>query len=228
MAANFVIVSMGRTGSTLLVGLATSHPEVECLGEIISPHGKFSAFAPMSRKEFLERHAYETAKPIKGFKMPFDWAIKQAGVFEDLRQLGYRVIRLRRANLVAHLVSSKLAGVNMDYASQGEYAKQAITVSPWEFVQFVGYVSVANKCLDEMVEGFDIFDVEYAQLLNPVIHKRIVAFLGAKPFELTVNTVRSRTKPLQEVITNYSELSRFFRSSPYANMWPPIETVESV
>ena len=222
LATNFVIVSMGRTGSTLLVGLVNSHPDVECQGEIISPHGKFSAFASMSRTDFLAHHAYETDKPIKGFKMPFDWVIKQAGVFEDLRRLGYRVIRLRRADRVAHLVSSKLAGLNMNYESTGAYAKQSITVSPWEFVQFTGYVSAAEKCLDEMIDGFDILDVSYEHLLKPDTHKQIVAFLGAKPFGLTARTMRSRTRPIHEVVTNYAELSRFFQASPFRRMWPPI------
>lgn len=223
MAGRFVIVSMGRTGSTLLTGLLNSHREIECQGEIISPHGKFSQFKDIRRKEFLRRYAYDTHKPIKGFKMPFDWAIQEAGVFEDLKELGYCAIKLVRANPLDHFVSAKLADLNIDYSSQSSYANQAITVSPWEFMQFLGYASAANMCLDAMIAGMPKIDVGYENLLMTKLQSKILNFLGAEPHELKAQTVRSRTKPIEEVIKNYHALSVFFRDSPYAPLWPNLD-----
>jgi len=211
---------MGRTGSTFLVGLLNSHPEIECQGEIISPHGRFSKADGLNRRQFLKQQAYETGKPIKGFKMPFDWVMGQAGVFEDLRHLGYRAIRLNRKNRLEWFISSKLAGANSDYSSQQEYKNQSIEVSPWEFLHFLGYVDCANKMLDNMINGFDTLPATYEVLSEPRTHEQLTAFLGVQPYPLTPQTVRSRTKPLNEVISNYEELAAFFRSTPYAHMWP--------
>lgn len=202
----FAIVSMGRTGSTLLVGLLNSHPEIECRGELFGPGAQYSEFSGLTPKEFLEHHAFESDLPIKGFKMPFDWILKHPGIFEDFRQLGYRIVRLNRANVLAHLVSIKLAQLNNNWNSRNPYTVEKATVKPSELWEFLGSRNVTNAVLDHFSAPLETARFDYETILTPESQQRLLSFLGARPHPLAPDTIKQRRKPLAATIEGFAEL----------------------
>lgn len=204
----FAIVCMGRTGSQLLVRLLNSHPEIECKGELFGPHREYSEFPALTRREFLEQHAYDTDLPIKGFKMPFDWILDHPGIFDDFRHLGYRIVRLNRENVLAHLVSIKLAQRNNDWASRNRYSMETTSIKESELWEFAGSRSSCNTVLNRFSAPLETAYFSYEALLAPELQRRLLKFLGAPPVALTTDTVRQRTRPLSETIENIAELRR--------------------
>jgi hypothetical protein len=215
----FVIVAMGRTGSTMLTGMLDSHPQIECRGELFKPGGEFQ-HSGLSRRPYLERAAYLTNAPVKGFKMPFDWILDHPGIFDDLLALGYRVIRLTRVSPVEQFASALLAQKNNAWNSEEPYAAQSIEIDPWNFLTFLGTASLANVAMDRMTAQFQRLYLTYESLGDAQTRASLLRFLGVAQHALTTSTVRSRVVPLQEAVTNYQELVRFFSGGPYAELFP--------
>lgn len=221
--SRFAIVSMGRTGSTMLVGLLDSHPGIECKGELFGPHGAFHQHTGTSRREYLERYAYDTDQAIKGFKMPFDWILDYPGIFDDFSALGYKIVRLNRRRPLDHFLSINLAQANMNFESQEKYKVQKITIDPWQVVTFLGSRNTQMTVLDRFCANANAETefVDYEDLTSEACHRRLLGFLGASPQPLTAMTVRQRRGGLRDSIGNYDELVAFLRCSPFAGLLPP-------
>lgn len=216
MAGPFAIVCMGRTGSTLLVELLNSHPDIECRGELLGLQSGYVEHPGISRRTFLEQHAYSTELPIKGFKMPLDWIFNHPGDFDDFRELGYKIIRLNRRNALAQLVSIKLAQLNTDWGSKRQYTQQKTRVEPMELFTFVGAQSSYNAVLDRFSEPFQIAQVNYEDIMTRECQDRLLNFLGARPHALTTPTVKQRSGTLADSIENFAELNAALSKTPYA------------
>lgn len=206
MSTRFAIVCMGRTGSSLLVNLLNSHPDIECQGELFRPATAFSKFPGMSRREFLEKHAYEGDLPIRGFKMPFDWILDHPCIFDDFRHLGYKILRLNRRNALSHFVSIKLAQLNNNWGSRHPYSIGKTSVDAVELYQFIGSRHSCNTVLDRFSAPLECITLHYETIMAPQSHADVLQFLGARPHALTTDTIKQRSRPLAEAIENIAEL----------------------
>jgi hypothetical protein len=210
-----VIVCMGRTGSTLLVHLLDSHPEIEFRGELFLPQGDFEQRTDTTRRDYLRSGAYRTTARVRGFKMPFEWILKFPGVFEDFRALGYKVLLLHRTNYLSQLVSAKLAASAVDYSSLRAYPEQSIIIDKWELAHFFGIAHYLNgHVLPNLAQGMETHVVRYEDLHDKATQQALLDFLGVERQPLTTPTIKARTNPLSEVVANYGELKLFFSDSP--------------
>lgn len=222
----FAIVSIGRTGSTMLQNLLDSHPEIECKHELFHPDPAmrdvtfYQYSGQLSRQEYLRKQAYTTEKPVKGFKMPVSWLPMQPGAFEDIAKLGYGVIRLKRRDVLAHFVSLKLAILNSEWTSRVEYVRQSCRVEPWEFVRTIATWQYQEVLMDALCKGLQLHEVFYEDVQRTETIDKLLRFLGATPgCTLNTPTIKARTVPLQDSIENYSELTRFFEDSPFSDLF---------
>jgi hypothetical protein len=217
----FAIVCLGRTGSTLLGQLLNSHPAIECGQELFRPgDGLYRQFEHVPRRHFLECHARETELPIFGFKMPFDWLIYHPGVIDDFRALGFQVVRLDRLNELNHFVSVKLAHLNSDWTSTTVYPVQTLAVDPAEFMTWLGYRATATRTLNAMCQGLTTHEIAYERILMTDAQTELLEFLGAESHPLSSPTMKARSLPVWDAITNYSELYEFFRPTQYCSAVP--------
>lgn len=205
---------MGRTGSTLLADQLDSHPQIECGGEIFGAEYGIVEHTGMSRREFLETRAYKTDKPIRGFKMPLDWILKYPGIFDDFRDLNYRIIRLTRTDILGHYVSIQLATKNVNWGSKLPYTNQRVAVDPWGFIAFVYASGFQDMLLDRFSDGMPMAKIDYADLLNEERQATLLKFLGAAERKLTTTTVKQRTVPLRESIENYDAFQAVLATTP--------------
>lgn len=218
----FAIVCMGRTGSTLLADLLNSHPDIECRGELFGLEFGYKDYPNISRREFLEQYAYETEKPIRGFKMPLDWILRgHFGIFDDFRELGYKIVRLNRANILAHWLSIRLAQVNSNWGSKHIYENQHVRIEPWQFLSFIGRRNAWNQLLDALCEGTNPALFEYERLFETAEQARLLTFLGANVASLSTSKIRQRTAPLSDAIENYDELSAALTTTPFSTLAKP-------
>ena len=221
-ADRFAILCMGRTGSTLLVDLLDSHPGIECRGEIFGPREGLVETPHVPRRDFLSHAAWRTAKPVKGFKMADYWIPNHPGLVDDVKELGFRFVRLRRDDVLAQFVSMKLAILNSNWESRETYQNKTLEVDAGEFVAFASDRDRQEAWMDGLCRGTPTVQIEYGQLLDPRAQARILDFLGVRragPLRLRHHRLRAgRIKaldvPLRQAIRNWGDLRREVDGSP--------------
>jgi hypothetical protein len=102
-----VIFGSGRTGSSLLMDLLNSHPEIECEDEIPS-HRVLSA------RRFLDARAALSRRPVFGFKLKLHHLTTQgitdpAAFLGRLHAGGCRIVHLTRRDRLRQALSSAVA-----------------------------------------------------------------------------------------------------------------------
>ena len=213
----FAIVCMGRTGATLLQNLLNSHPDIECQGELLNPMIAPYRYFEGTSRQFLKQ-AYETQKPIRGLRLPYDSIMHHPAVFRDLQELGYRIVWLSRRNSLEHFVSVKLA----------LYDRQRIKVDPIQFLEFRGSQASAEVFLDFATRPFNRTHIDFDDLLDPVAMFDLQTFLGAAPRLLTSSTIKGRTIPVHEAVENYNDLISYFADTTYASIFRTLEPEEPI
>jgi hypothetical protein len=219
----FAIVCMGRTGSTLLVDMLGSHPRVECKGELFNPvKGEYLRSRTLAtRQSYIGGEAFETNKPAKGFKMPFDWLLLQPGIIDEFRLLGYRIILLHRRNSLDHFISMKLAALSGYWDSDRPYVVETLRLDPWEWIRFSHGCDLTFGILAKLVEGMSSLSLYYEELFERDAQQRLLSLLDVPFHELKAQrTKRTRIKPVHEIIENYAEVVDFFHDTPYAHYFP--------
>jgi LPS sulfotransferase NodH len=119
----FVLFSTPRSGSSHIVSLLDSHPEITCLGELFNLNGAVLRDLGMKSKkmawtvgtaplEFLQKvvdlhDAKHNCKPLLGFKMMLHHDPRVVDFI--LEQMDWKVIVLERQNKLAQWSSMKMA-----------------------------------------------------------------------------------------------------------------------
>lgn len=103
----FVLLSQHRSGSTLLVSLLDSHPDIQCMGELFY-HPKLFPMAYLRSLELTSR------KNGFGFKLMANHIRYQRyrdpeKCVDDLHRNGYQIIKLVRRNLLSSAISLSYA-----------------------------------------------------------------------------------------------------------------------
>ena len=212
MRSYFVVTGIGRSGSTMLVHLLDSHPDIECKGEEISPFGINSKFPDLPYRTLIEDRLFSGNASVCGFKMPWDWTLQYPEVWATFKELRPKFILADRENKLDVFVSSKLAALNSDWSSRNAYAKTLIRVSEnelWAALHYYEYMTHANRRMAEAT-GSDVFVALYSQPLVPGHQKQILDFLGVRFAPLSTPTIRARQQPLSDIIENYTELKHAF------------------
>jgi LPS sulfotransferase NodH len=215
MRTYFAIVSTGRTGSTYLQHLLDSHPEIACLGEMISPLGVYAQYREMDLSQFIEERMFGDAEGVLGFKMPWPWTDEFPGVWDAFRSLGFRLISLSRRNKLDQYLSVMLADKTGLWDSSAHYPVQRIEIDPRALRGFFSTVKNVEAFLVDKCSQFDHLSVIYEDLLRGQGHAELQDFLGVTQAPLHVNTVRSRVVPRSESIANFDMLKRQFADSPW-------------
>lgn len=207
----FSVVSLGRSGSTMVQRMLDTHPEITCFGEIIRPNSEYGATPQADIGEFLERKYFAAIAHVAGFKMPLDWIIEYPDVFGAFKTGNYKIIYLTRQNKLDHFLSMKLAIANRNFNSQQTYATQSLPVDPMEAVHFIHASIGIDGALQRMCQRFETMTVVYEDLIQGRGQADMLRFLDVAPQALVSPTLRSRTLSRRETISNYDEVEAVFR-----------------
>lgn len=211
----FAIVSMGRSGSTYVERLLNSHPNIRCLGEVISKSGGYSLQSKPSIEAYIEEVLFGDHDGVLGFKMPWDHIVDFPDVFGVFRRLDFKLIFLRRANKLDQLLSVKLAQLNNQWESDSAYTRQNVEITYDEARTFFTTATYTDGCLKRMCDRFDNFGVTYEDLIAGKEQAPLLSFLGQEVAPLQSGTIRSRTSSQRDAVANYDALAEQFRSTPW-------------
>jgi hypothetical protein len=218
----FIIFTIGRSGSSLLVSLLKSNPEIHCVGELL---GK--------KLLFPERYIHQVAKRFKkgvfGFKLnTYHFRVQNiqdpVAFVGKLSESGYKIISLQRDNFLRQVISHMYAVYRGKYhqkASEGQQKQPQITIEldvlKKELRLFEGYQALEKQILGQ----FPHFALSYEKDLAEEARQqetvnRVAAFLDTPPAPVSTDLVKTTPKELSRIIHNYEEVRQYLQNTPYA------------
>lgn len=210
--SRFVILCLGRTGSTHLQSLLDFHPEIRCYSEPFAPDATGEqAFVHSGESDpvrYLEALEAAAREPVVGLKLPMNSLRAHPRAVEILdASPAPSVIRLRRANSLALLVSRRLmASTGVSQSIYGSYGEAAVELPPDQCVAALEGIETDQAELDALGPGLPSFEITYEQLNAGERLVELQRFLGVEPTELRSWFTKLRSRPLAETVSNWDEL----------------------
>lgn len=217
-----MIFALGRTGSTLLVDLLNGSPDVHCDGEILTRGVVLpTAWVTAHRRRHPDR--------VYGFKVKVDQLLQRqhlpdpADWLGGMHRRGWRVIHLRRRNLLRHVLSNTAASERGRYherAGESPATHRALRIDPMELMHWLG---VRAWTRDE--ERRALADVPHEKvcyeddLLESERHQatldRLSAVLGVAPGRAATTLRPTNQGRLEDLVANYTDVARALAGTPY-------------
>jgi len=221
----FVIFTSGRSGSTLLIDLLNTNPEVLCEGELLKRRVLFP-------ERLLKGYEQKATKPIYGFKL-LSYQLKniQTGISDKkaflhrlVKEEGYQLIYLHRTDHV-RLALSIIYGFqrNKWHRQEGKNSMKVnppFELKPDRFIFFLNELARLKEFEQEMLEGLSYLSINYENdLQKEAMHNqtisRIAQFLGIEEQPSFSNLRKTTPKKLAEMVTNRELLIEAVRNSEY-------------
>ena len=217
----FIVLCRSRTGSTLLVSMLNSHPQVRCDAEAAK---RLNGRPPSKVLDGIYGRQAPSVR-AKGFKIFYIHPLDQSkspiwGQLAGMPDL--HVIHLRRRNILRTVVSRKIAGL------EGVWTKPT-------GVERDGEVERVSFDGDELRREFEqtrrwegqgearfpdqpMLQMVYEDLEADAAgeFRRATDFLGVPFVAPTTHLQRQHPQPLAELIENYGELEVAFRDTEWA------------
>ena len=217
----FVILCLGRTGSTHLVSLLDSHPDIRCFGELFTHHEStldeaFVTSSESTPEDYIAQLTAPLTETAVGFKLPMSSIRANPDALELLEPGDLRVVRLCRLNLLALFVSRRLlASTRVPQSTRGDYGDATVVLDPKQCLSVFRRTEEHERYLDGIAAGKPVFRITYEELATGERLTEIQSFLGVEPTALRSPFNRIRSRPLAETVENWSEVEDALRGSPY-------------
>ena len=223
----FVVYCSGRDGSTLLVDLLNQLPEVHCDGEIL--HTRVTA--PRLYVRYCESIAPGEAYGFKllSYHLTHTQRVSSpAGFLRHLDSSGYKIIHLRRWNLLRQILSAFYVEHRGGYASGYQHQRSAdgqpevtrMSVDVAELDWWLGEFERRARDEEAHLSGLRSLNLVYEDnLLRPEDHQstvnRVADYLGVRPGPVQAGFARLTTDDLADFVSNHEEVVRFLEQTKY-------------
>jgi LPS sulfotransferase NodH len=245
----YMITCPARSGSTMLVQLLRSHPEICSHSEVFTPDritGITGTYCQKSREQagFIERLSRERDRnPIKflykivldlqgkkvvGFKLKHDELVRpEYKVLRDeiVNDRDFRIIHLRRENLLRRYLSqyivNRVTGVTLAVRGQTIPKLQPVVLDPRKCQRDFETVLARQKEFAELFVEHPGFSISYEEMITPGSEKlqALLDFIGVPRRELTTTTQKLGNDDLRSAIINFDELRSYFEGSPFSKFF---------
>jgi len=224
VTVRFVILCLGRSGSSHLQSLLDSHPSIRCFGEVFSDQAppQSPGFINSPYKDeavYLERLIEACEAPVVGFKLPMN-SIKAHP--ESARLVSgdhtMRVIRLSRGNLLAQLISRRLQNTTkISHSLQGGYEGATVHIEVGGALRALERMERDEDALDGLADSHPCHRILYEELEDPGRIEDVQRFLGVEPAALRSWFEKLRQRPLHETVENWDELVAGLQKTRFAH-----------
>lgn len=222
LKGKFFIFAQGRTGSTLLVQLLNSNPDIYCEGEILRRK-------VLSPYHFVKAYSHRSQRPFFGFKVKIyqlttDQRIEHPKAFlERMLRDGWKLIYLQRTDIVRHAMSNVVAAHRRSFhhrTSQGALKLEKFRVDAPNLIHRIKLRERWLRDEAEVLNGFSYLPVHYeTDLLHTDRHQetlnRVFDYLGVARATVKAQLVRTSKDKLADVIENYDEVLRAISATKY-------------
>jgi len=247
-----MITGPARTGSSMLVHLLRSHPEICSHAEVFTPKqitGITGTYLRKSREEagFLEQLSQERdrdpikflykivldlqGKKIAGFKLKHDELVRPD--FKILRDeitndVDFRIIHLRRENLLrrflSHYVVNYVTHTTLAVEGQNVPEVPAVRLDPHACERDFETTQKRESEFRALFAQHRNFFLSYEEMVarNPDKMAALLDFLEVSPRELTTTTKRLGNDDLRRAIANFDDLRSYFAGSPFSKFFEDV------
>jgi hypothetical protein len=219
----FMIVSRGRTGSTLLQLLLDSHPDIFMYGEQFggggmpsSPEDIYLKMNYKTPREYMDNYVFASKDGFRaiGFKLMYGHLDKvKNGNFEQyIQDRQIKVIHLVRKQMLDVCLSSVLAKETNKWV--GSVFTEPVNISPKCCRSTFERYTAAIEEMDNL-GGHKVY---YSELKDPEVQRGMLDYLGVRrvPMKISERTIKQRVKSKREMILNYEELKECFVDTEYS------------
>lgn len=216
----FFIFGLRRTGSTLLVSLLDSHPNIRCYSELFY-QGRWKVHV----RKFLKPLAFRypmlylnwvcaiAFRPVVGFKLMVHHDEELNNLMEKLVQRNWRVISIRRRDVIHRVLSEAVlftTRIPHSYGSSRQYHEK-IHIDESLFRKLLEENNRLERRETELLAKVPHISIVYEDdLANPQqwpqATKRILEFLDVPAIPLSTRMVRTWETPYEQFVENYAKL----------------------
>lgn len=216
----FVIFGRGRSGSTALVSLLDSLPNLYCDGEILnqpvpSPYSHVLARCGNSKSDIygckILSYQIKDVQPIDD----------REGFIHRLHDNNFKIIYLKRENLIFHALSNIRARKFGFHNNKEKHNHGKITIDLDHLLKWMKGSEELDTYEKLLLKDFQPLSLTYEKhLLNSENHqstvKLVTDYLGVECGTAKTNYRKLSPKKLQDSVANYHELVSFLDNTPYA------------
>lgn len=229
----YVILFIERDGSTYMISLLTSHPQIQSV---------YERFAVMRQKGTDGKEQIEWARQFfspplitryraVGFKTKLVDILDKDAFLQLLREKNVRIIQMQRRNQVKAVVSrinaKRLHDVTGNWNLYNEKERlPAFEIDPDMFHQYLLERIQADEELTNFTENLNLptLKMVYEDLLvnRDQVLSRVFDFLGVDPFPVQGKTLKNTSDDLKEVILNFEQLRSKYLGTKFESMFDEV------
>lgn len=218
----FLIFAQGRTGSTLLTSLLTSHPQICCDEEIFY----YPKLLPYAYAERLARGSGAMAYgfKVKIYQIPGLLGRRVSRFLDRFESMGYRLIYLERKDIVQHSFSSYFAMKSKSYHFRESDGQRDVSfrIAPEEFLRLCENRAVWLHEEARHLKGRNYLHITYEDDLMQAeegwaaLSDKIVPFLDVTPQVLSTPLRKSVQNPPSTYLENVDEIHAALKASDFS------------
>jgi hypothetical protein len=227
----FVLLFTGRSGSSYLMDLLDSHPDIRAQGEILASATHLGAEDQLKHvREFFSPGVLRAYKVI-GFKTKLVDIFEPTDFSQLLHEMKCRIIVMNRENVVKSVVSRIFAERIYETYSEWNITKQSmrlppIDIAPDIFENFLQHKEKVEEELFSFVESIQLPKtfVTYEDLLRDPQRclKGILEFLDVPSVPLNSDIKKHTSDNLRQVVSNFSEIRAKYVGTRYESMFDEV------
>jgi len=235
----FIILSHGRSGSTLLTRSLDAHPNITCYAEVFNAIEADRATAATRKYldgedpvSFCHEQIYTASREASaiGFKLHVNQMQKseeQRALWSFLRtNRDINIIFLRRKNLFDSYVSNQRALHSGRWRREPGESVVAGYLEPLSIntAHCESVMRWQRQRIEQAMENFQDhrrFDITYEDLVSDFQNKlnSIFSFLGVREHSIKPSLAKMNIVSHEEGITNYGEVKEYFRESEFSQFF---------
>lgn len=229
----YVILFIERDGSTYMISLMTSHPQIQSV---------YERFAVMKQKGASAKEQINWARQFftpplitrygaVGFKTKLVDILNKEEFSQLLIEKKARVIQMQRRNQVKAVVSrinaKRLHDATGNWNLYSEKERlPAFEIDPDVFHQYLLERVQADEELTNFTKKLNLptLKMVYEDLLvnRDEILSRVFDFLGVDPFPVEGKTLKNTSDDLREVVLNFEQLRSKYTGTPFEKMFDEV------
>jgi hypothetical protein len=227
----FVLLFTGRSGSSYLMDLLDSHPDIRAHGEILTSTTHLGAEDQLMHvRKFFSPGVLRDFKVI-GFKTKLVDILEPSSFSQVLHEMKCRIIVMNRRNVVKSVVSRIFAERIFETYSEWNITKRSmrlppLVIDPDIFEDFLHHKEKVDEDLFSFVESIQLPTtfVTYEDMLRDPQYclQGILEFLDVPSVPLTSDIQKHTSDNLREVISNFSEIRAKYVGTRYASMFDEV------
>ena len=218
----FIIISRSRTGSTFLIQLLNSHPNIVAQGEL---------FLHLNQKSTIEIwnkifSYYPHKIKYVGFKLfyyhPVDSENKDIWKY-ILNDKSIKIIHLVRHNMLRTIISRKIANKTSQWHIQDTRDKiktteKKVTINIEECIEEFNKIRKWETETRNYFLNHEFFEISYEDLefKKDLVLKDLLNFMNIRFYKTSSNVQKQNTEKLEELIINYTELKTDLEQTEWA------------